>query len=167
MIEKRLTGTYGDAVRDTFKISGIPRDKEAALALFKQNPLDFERWAVAVLNAQPNQKQVGDKGIDGVARFPLGRKDRGFGQILVSVKGGSQLNPAMVRDLGGTVTTRKAEMGVLITNGEPTRGMLEEANHAGTYTHPANGQRFPRIQIITVTDLLHGKRPQLPGTLNP
>ncbi len=88
LIEKRLTGTYGDSVRNTFTISGIPRNKEAALALFKQNPLDFERWAVAVLNAQPNQKQVGDKGIDGVARFPLGRKDRGFGQILVSVKGG-------------------------------------------------------------------------------
>lgn len=73
----------------------------------------------------------------------------------------------MVRDLGGTVTTRKAEMGVLITNGEPTRGMLEEANHAGTYTYPVNGQVYPRIQIITVTDLLHGRRPHLPGTLNP
>jgi len=87
--------------------------------------------------------------------------------VLVSVKGGKQLNPSMVRDLGGTVHTQKAEMGVLITNGAATRGMLDEMNHAGTYTHPASGDVFPRIQIITVDELLSGKRPKMPPTILP
>lgn len=64
--------------------------------------------------------------------------------------------------------TRKADLGVLILNGAPTPGMVEEANHAGTYEHPATGTVYPRIQIITTTgELLLGKQPNLPGTMNP
>jgi DNA modification methylase len=166
LIEKRLRHTYGDSIAETYEVLGIPRDRAAALALFSRSPFDFERWAVSLINAQPNQKQVGDKGIDGVARFPVDGKG-GLGRVLVSVKGGKQLNPSMVRDLGGTVHTQKAEMGVLITNGAATRGMLDEMNHAGTYTHPASGDVFPRIQIITVDELLSGKRPKMPPTILP
>jgi len=96
----------------------------SALALFSRSPFDFERWAVSFVNGQPNQKQVGDKGIDGVARFATNGRG-GIGRALISVKGGRQLNPSMVRDLGGTVTTQQAEMGILITNGPPTRGMID------------------------------------------
>ena len=71
------------------------------------------------------------------------------------------------RDLGGTVTTQQAEMGLLIVNGEPTRGMLDEANHAGTYKHPHFDAPFPRIQIITVNDLLLGRQPRVPPTVSP
>lgn len=134
----------------------------ARQALFEHNPFDFEWWAVSQVNGQPNEKQVGDKGIDGVARFPLGGKE--VGKILISVKGGKQLNPAMDRDLRGTIERHKAEMGILITQHEPTRGMLDEVNHSGSYTHPANGQVFPRLQILTTTELLTGKRPNMPGT---
>jgi hypothetical protein len=166
LIEKRLRHTYGDEISMTYEVLGIPRDRAAALALFSRSPFDFERWAVSLINGQPNQKQVGDKGIDGVARFPIDGRGA-VGRVLISVKGGKQLNPAMVRDLGGTVTTQKGEMGVLITNGAPTRGMLDEANHAGTYHHPHFEQAYPRIQIITVEDLLVGKKPQMPPTLLP
>ncbi|TFV89598.1 DNA methyltransferase [Blastococcus sp. CT_GayMR16] len=165
LIEKRLEHTYTPSIKQTYDVLGIPRDKAAALALFSHSPFDFERWAVSLISGQPNQKQVGDKGIDGVARFPLGRAN--FGRVLISVKGGKQLNPSMVRDLGGTVTTQKAEMGVLITNAPPTRGMVDEANHAGVYHHPNYPQAFPRIQIITVDELLAGKRPMMPPTMLP
>ncbi|OII35172.1 hypothetical protein BIU98_04420 [Curtobacterium sp. MMLR14_010] len=166
LIEKRLVSTYGEDIEDSFVVSGIPHDKAAAFALFKKNPFDFERWAVSMIGAQPNAKQVGDKGIDGVARFPLGPKGQ-YGRILASVKGGKQLNPAMVRDLVGTVETQKAELGVLITLSEPTKGMIDAVNHAGNYTHPANGQVYRKIQIITVPELLSGKRLILPPTLLP
>jgi DNA modification methylase len=166
LIEKRLLHTYGESITGTYDVRGIPRDKAAALALFSRSPFDFERWAVSLVGGQPNQKQVGDKGIDGVARFPLDARGA-VGRVLVSVKGGRQLNPSMVRDLGGTVATQKAEMGVLITNTPPTRGMTDEANHAGSYQHPHYEQSFPRIQIITVDELLTGKRPKMPPTLLP
>lgn len=170
LITKRLKDRFPDMAEESFEVSGIPRDKAAALALFSKSPFDFERWAVSLINGQPNQKQVGDKGIDGVARFPLGdpnKKAKQVGQILISVKGGKNLGPQFVRDLLGTVNTQKAEMGVLITMAEPTRGVMDAVNHAGTYTHPANKQTFPKIQTITVSELLAGKRPNLPLTLLP
>lgn len=166
LMEKRLLHTYGQDIVGTYDILGIPKDKAAALALFSHSPFDFERWAVSMISAQPNVKQVGDKGIDGVARFPVDNKG-GIGRVLVSVKGGKQLNPAMVRDLGGTVQTQKAEMGVLITLTPPTRGMIDEQNHAGTYTHPATKAVYPRIQMITVDELLRGTKPSMPATILP
>ena len=45
---------------------GTPTDLDGAAALFAENPFDFERWAVSLIDAQPNEKQVEDKGIDGV-----------------------------------------------------------------------------------------------------
>ncbi len=166
LIEKRLRHTYGDSITETYDILGIPKDKAGALALFSHSPFDFERWAVSMINAQPNVKQVGDKGIDGVARFPVDGKG-GIGRVLVSVKGGKQINPAMVRDLGGTVSTQKGEMGVLILLTQPTKGMTDEMNHAGTYTHPASKEVFPKIQIITVDELLKGRKPKMPPTILP
>ncbi len=47
------------------------------------------------------------------------------------------------------VETQKAQMGVLIATTEPTHGVLDAANHGGTYTWPLNGQTFPRVQVIT------------------
>lgn len=165
LIEKRLIHTYGPSIKDTHEVSGIPRDLGAAQALFDRNPFDFERWAVSRVGAQPNEKQVGDRGIDGVARFPLGGSD--FARVLVSVKGARSLNPSMVRDLGGTVEAQEATLGVLITQHEPTRGMLDAVHHGGVYTHPATGEQFPRLQVITVAELLAGKRPSMPPTALP
>lgn len=166
LIEKRLLHTHGPSITSSYEVNGIPRDTGGAHALFDRNPFDFERWAVAQVNAQPNEKQVGDRGIDGVARFLLGGTSE-FGKILISVKGGRQLNPSMVRDLIGTVETQKAAMGVLVTQHEPTKGMIEAVNHAGSYTHPANGQTYPRLQLITTSDLFAGKRPLMPPTVLP
>jgi Restriction endonuclease len=89
------------------------------------------------VNAQPNTKQIGDLGSDGVARFLTDTKG-GIGRVLVSVKGGKKVGPDFVRDLLGTVHTQKAEMGLLIMMSKPTRGITDAANHAGTYAWPVN-----------------------------
>ncbi len=167
LITKRLEDTYRDEnIRDTFDIHGIPSDLGGARALFSQSPFEFERWAVSLINAEPNEKQVADKGFDGVARFPLGQKGK-IGKILVSVKGGKNLNPGMVRDLSGAVDTQKADMGILLTLTSPTRGILDAVNHGGTYVHPANKQAFPRLQTFTVGQLLSGAKPKMPATYLP
>lgn len=166
LIEKRLRHTYGDKITKTFETVGIPRDVGAARRLFETSPFDFERWAVSMVDGQPNEKQVGDKGVDGVIRFPTDGKG-GTGRVVVSVKGGKQLGPQMVRDLGGTVSSQRAEGGVLITLETPTRGMIEEANRSGLFTVERHGKSFPKVQIITVPDLLAGKRPNLPPALPP
>lgn len=167
LIRKRLRHTYGDDIEQTYEVLGIPRDRAGAFALFSQSPFDFERWAVSLINAEPNQKQVGDRGIDGVARFFLDGSGKNLGKILVSVKGGKNVGPQFVRDLLGTVQTQDASMGVLITMAEPTRGIIDAVNHAGTYTHPANGQKFPKVQVVTIDQLLKGERPNMPLTTLP
>ncbi|MFE9206220.1 DNA methyltransferase [Micromonospora sp. NPDC007230] len=165
LIDARLRHTYGEGVRKTYEVLGIPRDLAGAQALFKRSPFEFERWCVMTIDGQPNEKQVGDRGIDGVIRFPIDGKGNSD-KILVSVKGGAT-NPAHVRDLIGTVQSQRAGMGVFICMQKPTKAMIEAANHSGLYSHPANGQKFPRVQLITVEELLQGKRPNLPNTLLP
>jgi site-specific DNA-methyltransferase (adenine-specific) len=169
LIENRLRGVYGDGIKASYVVHGIPHDRAGAEALMRDNPFDFERWAVALVDGEPHErhKQVADKGIDGVIRFPLDHEYRKVGKSLVSVKGGAQVNPGMVRDLVGTVDQQKAEMGVFISMREPTAGMQEVAQRSGIYEWPITGRRYPRIQILTVDDLLAGKRADMPTPFIP
>jgi len=166
LIDKRLRHTYGDDVADTYTLHGIPHDLDGARALFTANAFDFERWAVSLVDGQPNTKQVGDKGIDGVIRFPTDNKG-GVGRALVSVKGGATLNPGMVRDLVGTVEQQGADMGVFICLTEPTKGMREVENASGTYAWAADERTFPKVQIVTIAQLLAGRRPKMPTAFLP
>lgn len=166
LIENRLIGQYGEDVRDTFVMDGIPEDLRAAKALMEKNAFDFERWAVSRVKGEPNEKQVGDRGKDGVIYIPLDDKGE-RGRVLVSVKGGKNVGPSAVRDLLGTVKTEEAEMGVLVTLSEPTAGMEEAVNRSGTYTWPVNKQKFPKVQVITVEELLDGGRPDMPPAFLP
>ncbi len=165
LIQKRLRGRYGDTIAATFTTDGIPRDMEGAHALFAKSPFDFERWAVSLVDATPNERQVGDRGIDGVAQFPLDNKD-GKGKAIVSVKGGA-LNPAMVRDLLGTVEAQKAEMGILVSLERATRGVTDAAAHSGNFTATALGRSYPRVQVISIEELLAGKKPNMPTPFLP
>jgi DNA modification methylase len=164
LIEKRLLDRY-PSIPGTYETLGIPRDVQGAQALFERSPFDFERWAVSRINAQPNEKQVADKGVDGVARFYIDK--RTIGRAIASVKGGRSIGPQFVRDLIGTVESQKAQMGVLITMAEPARGMVDAANHGGHYTWPVNGQVYPRVQLITIAELLAGRRPNMPPPMLP
>jgi len=164
LIDTRMRNTFPD-IAGTYEIVGIPKDLEGAAALFARNPFDFERWAVSLVDGTPNERQVGDKGSDGVIRFPIDGKQ--IGKVTVSVKGGRQLNPAMVRDLAGTVSAQRAELGLLIVMDEITRGMVDAAAHSGTWTNPTTQKLYRKVQIVSVRDLLAGKTPDLPSAFLP
>jgi hypothetical protein len=102
-----------------------------------------------------------------VIRFPLDGTGKNIGRILVSVKGGKTPGPTAVRDLAGTIHAQRAQMGVLVTLEEPTRGMVDAAQHAGLYTWPWNNATFPKVQIVKVGELLAGKRLDAPPPLLP
>ncbi len=168
LIQARLKDTYGDGIAKTYRVEGIPRDLPGAQALFNASPFDFERWAVTLAEGTPNEKQVGDRGIDGVIRFLNDKSGKAAGgRVLVSVKGGKSINPGMLRDLVGTVESQKAEMGLLITMVPATPGVVEAASHSGTYVWPVNGAKFPKVQVITVPELLNFQRPKMPPPLTP
>ena len=66
----------------------------------------------------------------------------------------------MVRDLAHVVTREKAKIGVFITLVEPTKPMVTEAVKMGFYETPYG--KFPKLQILTVQQLLDGKKVQMP-----
>ncbi len=158
LIEKRLKDAFPSIV---FNVHGTPKDREGAVALANQDKYQFQWWAVSLVNAVPygGKKKGADSGIDGLIYFkPDGKTTE---KVIVSVKGGGNINVAMIRDLAHVVDREKAKMGLLITLTEPTGPMKIEAVKAGFFESPSHG-KFRRIQILTVDDLFAGKRPQIP-----
>jgi len=83
----------------------------------------------------------------------------------VSVKAGN-VNVSHVRDLLGVLDREKAQIGVCISLNEATQPMRGEAASAGFYISSLFGD-FPRIQLLTVADLLGGKTIQMPQSGGP
>src|SRR6202030_1048710 len=73
--------------------------------------------------------------------------------IICSVKAG-HVQSAYVRDLRGVIEREDAQIGVLISMEAPTKPMLKEAAEAGFYKPPGLQDKYPRIQILTIEDLL-------------
>jgi hypothetical protein len=163
IIEERLRGKYGSSV--SYELSGSPQDVAGAYALAERDKFEFQTWAVTRLDATPTEQRSRDKGVDGVAGFYLDRTSTG--RVIISVKGGTNVEPRDVRDLGGTIEAQKAQMGVFLMRAEPTAGILDAARHAGTYTWPMNGQAYPKIQVLTVAQLINGSRPAMPPQVRP
>jgi site-specific DNA-methyltransferase (adenine-specific) len=67
-----------------------------------------------------------------------------------------------VRDLVGTVQRENAAIGVFITLEAPSRDMTTEAVSAGYYESPGWNQKYPRIQIHTIAELLKGAKVEMP-----
>jgi hypothetical protein len=146
-------------------VHGIPSDLGAADELFRRSAIDFQRWAVSLVNAEPNERHSGDRGVDGIARFYIDRKN--MGRVIVSVKGGENVKPEHARELIGTVHSQKAQMGILITKAEPSPGVTDAVMHGGTYTWLRNNQTYPLAQVITIRQLLDGAIPNMPTPIMP
>jgi DNA modification methylase len=160
LVEKRLRDAFPEI---GFEVEGTPKDLEGARDLARRDKYQFQWWACSLVNAQPyrGKKKGADTGIDGLIYFK--DEPHTVKKIIVSVKGGESVHVAMVRDLGHIVEREKAQIGLFVTLAEPTGPMKKEAAAAGFYTSEAFGKNYPRIQILTVEDLLAGKdRPRFP-----
>ena len=139
-----------------FEVIGTPEDLDGARDLALRDKYQFQWWACSLVNAQPYQgkKKGADGGIDGLIFF---QDDNGAAKkIVVSVKGGDNINVAMVRDLAHVVKRERAEIGLFVTLAEPSKPMITEAVKEGFYVSPQTGAQFPRIQILTIAGLLDG-----------
>ncbi len=109
-------------------------------------------------------KHGSDRGIDGVILFTEDMKGK-TGKIILQVKGGG-VKSGDVRDLRGVVERENAAMGIFLTLEPPTSEMKHEADKAGDYKSDLWQMVYPRLQIVTVEDLLSGRRPDLPRWLD-
>lgn len=160
LIRTRLRDMYSDEVK--FKVVGEPTTLEDARELARTAPDQFEQWALGLVGARPViPKKGADRGIDGRMFLHIGGKTSKTMQVILSVKAG-KLHAPYVRDLRGVIEREKAAIGVLITMEKPTKQMRAEAASAGFFESPWGNH--PRLQIITVEDLLTGKELDIPKT---
>ena len=162
LIKHRLFHAFGIMENKDYRVVGEPEDIEGARQLAHDEPYQFQSWALGKVGARTanDVKRGADQGIDGRLYF----HDEGAAgktkQIIFSVKAG-KTGPDHVRDLSGVVGREKAEIGVLITMQESTKPMRSEAASGGFYESPHWG-KFPRIQMLSIEDLLSGKGIQYP-----
>ncbi|HZY64085.1 MAG TPA: DNA methyltransferase, partial [Edaphobacter sp.] len=157
LIKTRLDDSFGPEIRKTYEVIGEPTDVAGAAQLAEENKFQFQYWALCLCGARPIEMKKGaDRGIDGRLYFHDDNSGKSK-QIIFSVKGGHNIGVSEVRDLIGVLQREKAEIGVYISFEEPTKPMQKEAAEAGFYTS-ADGSRYPRVQLLTVKDLLEGNK---------
>ncbi len=167
LLKYRMKAMFDLESKQDYQVIGEPVDLAGAYDLATLNRYQFQWWALSLVEAQPLGGQEGsrqgkkgsDKGIDGVIPFVEvgGKRER----VIVQVKSG-HVSADHIRDLIGTVESEKAAMGVFITLKEPTGPMKSAALGAGFYESPLWGKKYPRIQILTIEELLAGQQVEMP-----
>ena len=153
LIKNRLHDAFGKV---KYKVIGEPISIPDAQALAGEDPYQFQWWALGLVHARPTEQKKGaDQGIDGRLYF----HDEGEGgktkQVVISVKA-SSLTPGYLRDLRGVMDREGAQIGALICMEEASKHMKQEAASADFYSSPW-GTKHPKLQILTIEDLLSGK----------
>ena len=166
LMKSRLRDTFGLDLSD-YEVIGVPQDVESARALAVESEHDgryqFEYWALGLVDARPSNRgrRGADSGIDGYINF-FDDNSRKAKRIIVQVKSG-HVRRDMIATLKGDMAREKAEIGLFITLNPPTRPMIQEATSASVYTpehYPDH--RYPRVQILTIEDLLSGVQAEYP-----
>ncbi len=170
VILKRLEDGFGAAVMDAVVLDGIPRDMESARALATKKDdrvrKEFEKWALLTYSknrATINEKKGADRGVDGIAYIATGSDTTE--RVIFQVKSGA-VKRNDIATLHGDMMREGAVMAGFLTLEEPTKPMRDEALAAGVYHHALLDRDYPRIQIITVREMIEdGKRIDLPLSL--
>lgn len=168
LMKYRLRDMFDLKAGTDYQVIGEPEDVAGARQLSQEDRYQFQWWALSKVEAKPLGGQEGsrsgkkgsDRGIDGVINFiEPGNK---VARALVQVKSG-KVKSGDIRDLRGVVEREGAAIGVFITLEEPTRDMTTEAVSAGFYESPGWSASYPKIQILTIEQLLNGETVKMPG----
>ncbi len=162
----RLADMFGLKQGVDYEVIGEPITLDGARQLAQDDRFQFQFWALSLIQARPFGAQPGgrtgrrgaDRGIDGTINFTEGAEAK---RVIVSVKSGG-VSSRDIRDLVGTVDREKAAIGVFITLDPPTRDMIREAASAGFYRSTGWGKDYPKIQILTIEQLLAGATVDMP-----
>lgn len=161
IIENRLKPLEATPQQE-YSLHGKPLTLEDARRLAADSGYQFQRWILELMDVLPRDIKPGaDGGIDGRLYFIDAPSDGRTSEVVFSVKGGKNIGPDPVRSLAG-VTKGRAKIGVFVCF-RITDAMLREAANAEPFVS-IHGE-FPSLQILTVAEILAGKRPQYPGVI--
>jgi DNA modification methylase len=141
-------------------VNGIPVDMYTARQLARDKPFEFEKWAVTrVPGLVPNQRQIGDRGIDGRGMLLDG------GIVLAQVKGGN-FALGQLRDFRHVLARESAACGVFTTlHPVNSTNARREAKEAGYLEMGAN--RYPKTQLWSIEEYFQDRFPSLPPLADP
>ena len=177
----RLTERLGLVEGQDFTVEGVPRTVEGAQDLWERDKYHFQKWAVEQADGFVTTKRSADGGIDGRVYFAVPHA-QDLQSMVVEVKGGANPSIRDLRALKGVLDYDTALMAGLIVmqplGTTKARNFARFMADAGTLE--ILGIEYPKMQILTVGEILDGKRfktptvagrhepqPVLPGTPAP
>lgn len=155
-----------------YKVEGEPKDLDGSRALARQDRYQFQWWVLNLIdNAHPSRsstskakegKKGADEGVDGWIRF-ADKMEGHYEKVVIQVKSG-HVGVKDIRELRDVVNRQKAAIGLFVTLEEPTTEMIKEVKATDPYVSPLWKHEYPKIQILTVDQLLKGAKPEIPST---
>ena len=149
-----------------FEIAGVPKNIEGAHDLWKRDKYHFQKWAVEQIEGFVTTKRTADGGIDGRLYFGL-PNERDLQSMAIEVKGGKNVGINAARELRGVLDNDQAFMAGLIVL-EPL-GVQKSRNFRKFMASAGDldvlGVKYARMQMLTVTEILEGKRFHTPGAV--
>ena len=154
-----------------FTIEGVPPNIEGARDLWTRDKYHFQKWAVEQVDGFVTTRRTGDGGIDGRLYFSMPRQDAKrhdpLRSMVLEVKGGRNVGIAVLRDLRGVLERDEAEMAGLIVMDDP--GPTKRKNFGREMASAGDldvlGVHYPRMQLLTVGEILEGKRFHTPSAV--
>ena len=157
---KRLDSMNVDA-----NVEGIPKDMMGAQIMAQSQPFKFEAWAVTQIpGLAPNEKKVGDGGVDGRGLLLNKLKDKSE-LVLAQVKGG-KVTVSQVRDFVGTMKGENASMGIFISL-DPVNSPSANKIAASQGQVQVGMFKYPALQFWSMEDYFNGIMPNLPPLADP
>ncbi len=103
---------------EDYFIDGVPKNWEGAHELWKQDPYQFQKWCVELVEGFVNVKKTADDGIDGRIYFDM-PGEKVFQSMALEVKGGENLSINSVRALNSVLQFENIQMAGLIALNAP------------------------------------------------
>ncbi|MBD2043069.1 DNA-methyltransferase [Microcoleus sp. FACHB-672] len=166
LVLKRLENSFGSHVLSQIQLIGIPKDRESAIALASVQSncrrTEYEKWAI--LTYSNNQALIQEKkgstpGIEGIVYF-LGEHGE-LHKIILQVKR-NNINFSNIEEMHKIIINEKASLVIYIVL-KKSRAVIEKAQSYGFYYCKINGNIHPRLQLVTIQEILEeGKRLKSP-----
>ena len=162
----RLRDRIGLVEGTDFAVEGIPRNMEGARDLWERDTYQFQKWAVEQVDGFVTARRTGDGGIDGRLYFAVPDR-RELQSMVLEVKGGASASINDVRALRGVLQREEAALAGLVVMDEP--GERQRRNFAREMASAGDmeilGTRYPRMQMLTIQEILDGKRFATPSVV--
>ena len=158
-LQERLHLSQGE----DYAIEGVPQNWEGAFELWRQDPYQFQKWCVELVEGFVNVKKTGDDGIDGRVYFDM-PGEKSLQCMALEVKGGRNVGLADVGYLNSVLQYENVQMAGLIMLHEPGKqqknNFLQKMALAGDVE--TGDRRYPRMQMLTVDEILGGAKFDMP-----